>query len=53
MRTVKSVLIVTRMGYVEGAGGGMYYRNFGVDISYVRDFELTRSGCEVGFSWKF
>lgn len=36
-----------------GAGGGIYYRNFGVDISYVRDFELTRSGYEVGFSWKF
>ena len=69
MRTVKSVLIVTRMGYVEGVftsfralansfgqvgvGGGIYYRNFGVDISYMRDFELTRSGYEVGFSWKF
>lgn len=36
-----------------GAGGGIYYRNFGVDISYVWDFELTRSGYEVGFSWKF
>lgn len=36
-----------------GAGGGIYYRNFGVDISYVRDLELTRSGYEVGFSWKF
>lgn len=36
-----------------GAGGGIYYRNFGVDISYMRDFELTRSGYEIGFSWKF
>ena len=36
-----------------GVGGGIYYRNFGVDISYMRDFELTRSGYEVGFSWKF
>lgn len=36
-----------------GAGGGIYYRNFGVDLSYIRDFELTRSGCEIGFSWKF
>lgn len=36
-----------------GAGGGIYYRNFGVDLSYVRDFELTRSGYEIGFSWKF
>ena len=36
-----------------GAGGGIYYRNFGVDVSYMRDFELTRSGYEVGFSWKF
>lgn len=36
-----------------GAGGGIYYRNFGVDLSYIRDFELTRSGYEIGFSWKF
>lgn len=36
-----------------GVGGGIYYRNFGVDLSYMRDFELTRSGYEVGFSWKF
>ena len=36
-----------------GAGGGIYYRNFGVDLSYVRDFELARSGYEIGFSWKF
>lgn len=36
-----------------GAGGGIYYRNFGVDLSYVRDFERTRSGYEIGFSWKF
>ena len=36
-----------------GAGGGIYYRNFGVDLSYVRDFELVRSGYEIGFSWKF
>ena len=36
-----------------GAGGGIYYRNFGVDLSYVRDFELARPGYEIGFSWKF